>query len=99
MAYPRPAHRSNPRVISIHPVEIPCWRLEPGMQHLCNRSWCTVRAACFQGDHFEVSQEADGSDHSYGPHRTIIAFGISIIKQLFCIDEERIGRHSWRESS
>lgn len=30
---------------------------------------------------------------------TIIAFGISIIKQLFYIDEERIGQHSWRESS
>lgn len=29
---------------------------------------------------------------------TIIAFGISIIKQLFCIDEERIGQHSRRES-
>lgn len=69
MAYPKPAHRSNPRAISIHPVEIPCWRLEPGMQHLCNRSWCTVRAACFQGDHSEVSQEADGSNHSYGSHR------------------------------
>lgn len=47
----------------------------------------------------KVSQEADGSDHSYGSHGTIIAFGISIIKQLFCIDEERIGQHSWRESS
>ena len=68
MAYPKPVHRSNPRVISIHPIEIPCWRLEPGMQHLCHRSWCTVRAAGFQGGHSNVPQEDDGSNHSYGSH-------------------------------
>ena len=66
MAYPKPAHQSNPRVISIHQVEIPCWWLELGMQHLCYRSQCAVRAAGFQGNHNKVSQEEHGSDHSYG---------------------------------
>jgi len=71
MAYPKPAHRPNPRVISIHPAEIPCWRLVPGMQHLCDKSWCAVRAAGFQGNHRKASQEERGSNHSIDPYGSL----------------------------